>query len=259
MSENGWITSITKVAPNKLLLRGYPIDELMGSVSFAEGAFLAMTGELPTPAQAKLVNAILVSSIDHGATPPSVQAARIAASTRASLSASVAAGLLAVTHVHGGAVEGAMRMFLEARGLVEGGATPAEAAGKRLDALKARGDRAPGFGHRLHTNDPRAARLVALAREAGVPGAYLDLAEAFDKELEARLGRRLPLNVDGAIGVVLCELGVAPELGNAFFIISRVPGLVAHSVEERTTQKPMRVIDAKRHEYDGPGERSLGG
>jgi len=257
MSENTWTTSITKVAPNKLLLRGYPIDQLMGGASFAEAAFLAMTGELPTPEQARLINAIFVSSIDHGATPPSAQATRMTASTRASLGASVAAGLLAVTHVHGGAVEGCMRMLLEASERVLGGVPVPDAAAATLDAVKARGERAPGFGHRIHTDDPRASKLLELAREASLPGVFLELAAAFEAELASRAGRKLPLNVDGAIGVVLCELGVDPGLGNAFFIISRVPGLVAHSFEERTTQKPMRVIEPKQHEYGGPSERSL--
>ena len=79
----------------------------------------------------------------------------------------------------------------------------------------------------------------------------------FIKELEKRLGKKLPLNVDGAIGVVLCELGVDPALGNAFFIISRVPGLVAHIVEEMSRERPMRRIDVKSHEYDGPAERPV--
>jgi citrate synthase len=229
----------------------------MGRVSFAEGVFLALTGEMPTPAQARLINAIFVSSIDHGATPPSVQAARTASSTRATLSSSVAAGVLAITHVHGGAVEGAMRVLREAHEKVKEGTPVEEAAGWILDELKTRGERAPGFGHRIHTDDPRAKRLLELAGEAGVEGHFVSLARAMEKELEGRLGKRLPLNVDGAIGVVLCELGVDPALGNAFFIISRVPGLIAHSVEERTRERPMRVIDPRNHEYDGPRERSL--
>lgn len=257
MSSRPWTTAITKVEPNKLLLRGYSIDELMAKASFAEAAYLALTGEMPTPAQARLVNAIFVSSIDHGATPPSALGTMTAASTRASLSAAVAAGLLAITHVHGGAVEGAIRMFADAASRRGAGGPPAEAAAAALDDLKSKGMRAPGFGHRIHTNDPRATELFRLAREARVDGGYLELADAFEKELAARLGKPLPINVDGAIAAVLCELGVPPEMGNAFFIISRVPGLIAHAVEEMTRQKPMRVVDPRNHEYDGPAERKL--
>ncbi|MBD3334058.1 MAG: citryl-CoA lyase [Candidatus Eisenbacteria bacterium] len=257
MSDESWKTGITKVEPNKLLLRGYRIDELMGKMSFAEAVFLATTGERPTPAQANLVNAIFVSSIDHGVTPPSALAAMTVASTRAPLSTSVAAGIMAVTHVHGGAGEGAMRMFYDAGHRVSEGYTAEGAAKAILDEMKARKQRAPGFGHRIHTADPRAARLLELAGEAGVEGRYISVAQAFEKELESRLGKRLPLNVDGAIAVVLCELSVDPDLGSAFFVIARVPGLVAHVLEETGRQRPMRRIDVARHEYDGPPERSL--
>ena len=47
------------------------------------------------------------------------------------------------------------------------------------------------------------------------------------------------------------------ELGNAVFLISRLPGLIAHAHEERTRQRPMRQIDPKDHEYDGARERRL--
>src|SRR5919109_1617398 len=88
-------TLITSVEPNRILLRGYPLDELMGRVSFAEAVYLLLTGELPTPAIGKLMDALLVSSVDHGATPPSTLAARNVATSGAPLRASVAAGVLA--------------------------------------------------------------------------------------------------------------------------------------------------------------------
>jgi citrate synthase len=62
---------ITRIEPNKVAVRGYDIAELMGRVSFGAAVYLILTGELPSPAVARLMDAILVSSIDHGATPPS--------------------------------------------------------------------------------------------------------------------------------------------------------------------------------------------
>ena len=70
-------------------------------------------------------------------------------------------------------------------------------------------------------------------------------------------GRPLPVNVDGAIAAISADLGFAYELGNAIFLISRLPGLIAHAHEERTRQSPMRQIDPKDHDYDGAGERRL--
>ncbi len=91
----------------------------------------------------------------------------------------------------------------------------------------------------------------------GLAGKYIRIARAVEKNLEELLGKRLPINVDGAIAALLCELDIPPEIGNAFFIIARVPGLVAHVHEEITRMKPMRKIDPQDYEYDGPGERKV--
>lgn len=75
MSDKTWDTKITDIAPNRILLRGYPIDNLMGRVSYPEAFFLTIMGELPKPSYARVLDAILVSSVDHGVTPPSASAA----------------------------------------------------------------------------------------------------------------------------------------------------------------------------------------
>ena len=48
------------------------------------------------------------------------------------------------------------------------------------------------------------------------------------------------------------DLGLPPEMGNAFFIMSRVPGLVAHAVEEMRRERPMRTVIPGDAEYTGP-------
>jgi citrate synthase len=230
----------------------------MGRVSFSQAVYLALKGELPTPEVGRLVDAIFVSSVDHGATPPSALAARTVASTGGDLNAAVAAGVLAISRFHGGAVEEGMRLFLKVeRRMTERSESESQAAGAVLDEMKAAGRRASGFGHRVHTRDPRTAKLFALAGEAGLAGRYVQIARAVEAVLATQTGKPLPINVDGAIAALLCELGFPPELGNAFFIIARVPGLVAHVHEERTREKPMRRIHPEDFEYDGPGEREV--
>jgi citrate synthase len=258
MPEEKWKTAITEIKPNRILLRGYPIADLMGRTSFAQAIYLALKGEFPTPEVGRLVDAIFVSSIDHGASPPSVLAARTVASTGADLNAAVAAGVLAINRFHGGAIEEGQRLFLEIakRAVIE--ADEPKAIGDVLEGMKAKGKRASGFGHRLHTSDPRTAKLFALAAELGLAGRFVRIARGVETALaEQAGGKPLPINVDGAIAALLCELGIPPEIGNAFFIISRVPGLVAHVHEEKTRMKPMRKIDPEDFEYDGPPERKL--
>jgi len=258
MSDLHWKTGITKIEPNKISLRGYPIDKLMGKISFSQAIYLALKGEFPSPEVGRLIDAIFVSSVDHGASPPSVLAARTVASTGAELHAAVAAGVLAISRFHGGAIEEGMQLFLKVeKRMKDKTQTEAQAAEAVLEEMKASGKRASGFGHRIHTRDPRTQKLFALAAELGFAGRYVGIARAVEAALLKQLGKSLPINVDGAIAALLCDLGIPPEIGNAFFIISRVPGLVAHIHEEKTRMKPMRKIDPEDFEYDGPPERKM--
>src|SRR2546427_2816138 len=166
-----WHSAITRIEPNKVAVRGYDIADLMGRVSFGAAVYLILAGELPSPALARLMDAILVSSIDHGATPPSALAARTVASTGATLSASVAAGIMSINRHHGGAIEDCARALKK---IAERATTESvsmdEAATRTLAEMREAGERMPGFGHRYHTKDPRTARLFTFAREAGVDG-----------------------------------------------------------------------------------------
>ncbi|MEE9456658.1 MAG: citryl-CoA lyase [bacterium] len=253
-----WSTSITDVAPNTVRLRGYPIEELMGRKSFAEVVWLALLGELPSEAEGKLLDAILVSSVDHGVTPPSTLAARAAASTGAPVNAALASGVLAVNRFHGGAVEGCMNALAEALAEVkETGVSRDEAAAAIAGRYREAGRRVEGFGHRLHDDDPRAVRLFALAEGLGLAREGIPMVRALEAALANVTGKALPLNVDGAIATCLFDLGFEPYVANAFFILARMPGWLAHVLEERARERPMRRIEPSAWAYDGPGERHL--
>jgi citrate synthase len=114
MTEQTWTQPITKIEPNRVAVRGYRIDELMGRVPFSHVAYLVLKGELPTEAQGRVMDAILVSSVDHGGTPPSALAARTVASGGAPLTSGIAAGIMTVNQHHGGAIEGCMKVLLAA-------------------------------------------------------------------------------------------------------------------------------------------------
>src|SRR5512132_963123 len=126
--DEQWRSALTDIAPNKVLIRGYPLDEMMGRVSFADAVYLLLMGELPTPAIGRMLNAVLVSSIDHGVTPPSTLACRNVATSGAPLKDSVAAGILAFGPHHGGDIESCMRFLDGGLTLMRGGMTLQEAA-----------------------------------------------------------------------------------------------------------------------------------
>jgi citrate synthase len=255
-----WRTAITRIEPNKILVRGYPVDELMGRLSFAEAIYLILRGELPSRTIGQLFDAALISSIDHGVTPPSTLAARNVATTGAPLRASIAAGVLGFGAYHGGDIETCMRFIQQGLSHLRDGLTHAQAAERLLREFEAAGQRPPGFGHRVHSSDPRAVRLLEMAHELELDGDHVRMIRTIERMLTTRHeagGPALPLNVDGAIAAVCGDMGFEPELGNALFMIARVPGLIAHATEERSRQQPMRQIDPKDAVYDGPHSRRL--
>lgn len=251
-----WQTAITQIEPNCVRVRGYDIAELMGNISFGAAAYLILKGELPADQVARLMDAILVSSIDHGTTPPSVLAARTVASTGAALSASVAAGIMSINQHHGGAIQNCARSLLAIVDAAGDERDIEAAAVGHLRELKNLGKRMSGFGHRIHTSDPRTVRLFDLAAQAGVAGPCVEAAWAVERAF-AEQGKQLPINVDGAIAAVLADLGFEPSVMNGLFMIARCAGLVAHVAEEQQRMRPMRMIDPVNHEYDGPPPRSI--
>jgi citrate synthase len=258
MSDLHWKSAITKVEPNKLAVRGFKIDELMGEVSYSQMVYLLLKGELPSENIGKMIETILVSSVDHGTTPPSVLSALTVASTGAPLNAAVAAGILSISKFHGGAIEDCMLILKQGMDLVKNENKSFEEAAKAVIlSFRASKKRLSGFGHRVHTNDPRTTKLFKISENLDIAGDFVKLAQVFVSALKKETGKDLPLNVDGAIAALLCEMDFDPVLANAFFMIARVPGLVAHIYEEKTRMKPMRKIHPTDVEYDGPEERSL--
>ncbi|HDR06299.1 MAG TPA: citryl-CoA lyase, partial [Candidatus Coatesbacteria bacterium] len=194
-----WGTKITKVEPNRLMLRGYSLDELIGAVPFASAAFLALLGRMPAEGEARLFDAILVSSVDHGVTPPSTQVARTMTSTGVPLVQAAAGGVATISSYHGGAIENAMSLFYR---VPDDAGELVEAARREVKAARDEKRVLFGFGHRYHNKDPRTQRLLALARELGFHGRYCAYALALADALSEAVGHKMPLNVDGAIAAL---------------------------------------------------------
>lgn len=226
-----WRTGIIDMEPGRIDIRGRPIEALIGTVSFPQMIWLMVRGDMPTPDQAKLLEAALVAAVDHGPQAPSIAAARMAVTCGVGLNNAMASAVNMLGDVHGGAGEQAVELF-HFVDLHSGGLSAA------LDDWRAaRGKIVPGFGHRFHTpTDPRAPRLMALLREAAasgtVDGRFADIGEAIEAELGRQLGRPLPMNIDGATAVIYAELGFEPPLARGLFCLSRSVGILAHAWEQ---------------------------
>ena len=242
-------------------MRGYPLDEMMGRLTFGEAIYLLLMGEVPSPSIGSLMEAMLVSFIDHGATPPSTLAARNTATTGAPLRACVAAGVLGFGRYHGGDIETCMQFLDAGLELVRKGASYRDAAAAIVEQVpreRARRSPASATASTPATRGPRGcSRWRSSSRSKAE---HIQMIRAVEMVIAGRADDRqtpLPVNIDGAIAAVCGDIGIPPEVANALFIISRVPGIAAQAREEIERHTPMRQIDPKDHLYDGPSERRL--
>ncbi|KKR87002.1 MAG: Citrate synthase [Candidatus Curtissbacteria bacterium GW2011_GWA1_41_11] len=238
-------TSITHHVEGKPHVYGYDLTKLAGSKSFTAAIYLILKGEMPDKNSEKMLDAMLTIAIDHGTEPSSVVAARNVYSGGSPLQAAVSAGVLAFGEYHGGAIEESMKTLKKYEN---------EGVAKLVDDFNKDGKRVSGFGHRVYSTDPRTIRLLEIAKELGFYGKYVKFAQEVEKELSTG-SKKLPLNIDGIFAALLLEMGFHPKSGKGFFIIARVPGLVAHVVEESLREKPVRRLTEKDVEYDGPRPR----
>jgi citryl-CoA lyase len=245
-----WKTAISKVSPNEILVRGYPIEQLTRHRLFGDVVYLLLTGELPPGKEGRLIEAILVSCCEHSLASPSVDAVRFVASSGVPLQTAVAAGVCAIGDVHGGAMETCAEILREA----VSAKTKPEAL---FEKLKLEKRRLPGYGHPVHTADPRTKILLELAREWKLAGAHVEFALQLEQKSEACLGRHLAMNVDGAIAALLCDMKIDPRLGKAFFIIARAPGYAAHAHEQITKERPFKAASHDEITYTGPSRRDV--
>lgn len=223
-----WSTAVSRIRPGEILLRGYPVEQLIGRVTFAEQIWLMLRGELPSAAQGRLLEAALVAAVDHGPQAPSIAAARMAATCGVGLNSAVATGAGLLGDTHGGAGQQCMEVLERIMG--------GEPAGEIVAQYRARTEYVPGFGHRFHPRDPRRDPLLALVRDAVDAGEIPGRALAAGLELEAALAagrtRPVPMNIDGATAIIYAELCFPAELGRGLFVLSRSVGILAHAWEE---------------------------
>jgi len=251
-----WRTAIANSDDTGIWLKGYDIPSLMTQKSFADVVFLLHQGRLPGEHERRLIDAILVAVADHGSGAPSCAAARLVASgNRQSLSAAVAAGILAIGDEHGGAGSACMEMISAGVELAKRDSVSIEtAAGRMIDDARANGKRLPGLGHRVHSKDPRTEVLFSLARTGGLAGNGIAFMQALEAAAKEKI-KALPINIDGALAAVLHDLGFAPPFGKLVFIIGRVAGLTAEVAEEYAREKAMRIRIPV--EYDGVPPRKI--
>jgi len=228
-------TSIARSTIDKIYVRGADlVDELIGELTFTEMILFHLTGQRPSRTQTVVLDAVLVTLMEHGITPSVIATRLIYHSAPDSLQSSIAAGLLGVGTTFIGTMEGCAALLQEILEAPEGAQPRARAI---AESHRERRRPVHGFGHPQHKpDDPRTPKLFAVAERAGVKGNHIAALKLLSKEVDSAFGRHITINATGGTAALLGEIGIPREIVRGIAVISRSAGLVGHVLEE--SRKP---------------------
>jgi citrate synthase/citryl-CoA lyase len=250
-----WRTAISDVTDEGITYRGFALEDVLKQLDFASTAFLLFGGDPPSKSQSRVFNALLVAMADHGISP-SQAVTRYVMAAGSPIQGAIAAGILTSGDTHGGAGYQAARTFTEQLDDHHENEVP-ELAEQLVSEHLADGTPVPGYGHPHHRNmDPRVQALVEISRDEELAGEYIELAVMVEEALETATGSRIPLNIDGISAAIVLELGFPPEFARPVVIMARVPGLIAHAIEESIREKGWRDVPGTIG-YDGETNRTF--
>ena len=207
------------------------VEELLGKRSFTEVMFMQIMGRDSRPVDLRIIDACMIALMEHGLTPSAIATRLVYMSAPENVQGGVAAGLLAVGSQFVGTMENCSRLLDQIEGSGDIEVTAMEIAREH----RGRKASVPGFGHHLHKpDDPRAAKLIALARaEPDFAPGKLDALAALSRAVDATWGRHLTINATGATAALLGGIGIPTEIMRGFAVVSRAAGLVSHIAEEQ--------------------------
>ena len=239
-----WTTDVSDVEAEDVYIRGYKLGDLIGRVPFSAATYLLVRGRLPTPGQARVVDAMLCAILDYSLYKPGTVAARYAVSANPSMQVGMAVATMAVGE-YTLAPDDAGRFIQESHSEYLASGEGMDAFAKRFVAdYTARGWRIPGFGHpAFKYTDPRAQRLRQIAVDEGCWGEIGDWYEAVHRAFaELKNKPTIPINDVGMLAAVMSVMGFTPPEMTGLALISSLPGVIAHVSEELESKTRIRIV-----------------
>ncbi|HCR98938.1 MULTISPECIES: citryl-CoA lyase [Halomonas] len=232
-------TSLSRHTPTAVFYREKNLVEDMlksGSQSdFVSVMMEHILGRQIKPEEQRVMNAVLITMMEHGFTPSAIATRSVYMSAPENLQGAVAAGLLAIGSQFVGTVENNARLLASLASLE--GEERRTYAKEIVNEYRGRKAHIPGFGHHLHyPDDPRAKRLIEIGQKNGFSGKYIESLHLLSEVIDEITGRHITINATGATAALLGEMGIPVDLMRGFSVIGRTAGLVAHIAEEQ--QRP---------------------
>jgi citrate synthase len=229
-------THIAGYDADSVTIRGKDlVADLMGKVSFTELMLLQLTGQMPSKSQVTILDAVLVTIMEHGLVPSAIVTRLTHYGAPESVQGAIVAGLLGVGDRFAGTASECSRLLeqIVQAPASENNAEREAVATKLVRDYRERKRPIPGFGHPVHREeDPRSKRLVDIVKAAGAKGDYVAALAALEKAVFTVIGKRIVTNVSAAIAVALCEAGVPAKAARGMVLTARCAGLAGHLHEE---------------------------
>jgi citrate synthase len=242
--QDNAVTSICTSDPTSITVRGVDLcNDIIGEMDFTSYFWLLVTGSRPSDNQRILANAVLCAIAEHGLVPSVVATRMTYAAAPEAFHGAVAAGLLGCGSVVLGSAEVAGKFLAACLADEAGQGTIEQRARQHVAVLRSKRMAIPGFGHPEHSaGDPRANRLLSLARENGMEGRHIEMLRAVELQIPEVIGRKLPINVNGAIPAVMLDAGYPLSALKGISLLARTASLIAHLQEE--VERPIGFIMA---------------
>ena len=235
-----WVSEVAYKNVHRIVSRGYDTTELMEQgYGMVDVLFVDFQSRIPSVNEEKMLSYVMLLALEDGLSMPAV-ISRMVAKSKTFLTQAAGASILAFGHAYGAFSAFGNRLeeyHLEAE---KDKKTTAETA----EIIVEEHFNDEGFGvSGLMINDPAAKRMFARAKKLGVSGKYIELTEEIVEVAKKESAEPVDLDMLGAIGATMMDLGFSPEAIWAIIAITRSFASGAHYIEE-----------VERGEYTGFGE-----
>jgi len=251
-----WHSTVSYKTVDKIVTRGYDTTELVEKgYGLADVIFIDFQARIPLVKETKMLNYLMILCLEDGLST-SAGISRFVAKGHAFMTQSVGASILAFGNAYGG--------FQAFGRILDKYLSRAGKEGKSLDEMaeilvkENKGSSTLGASN-LMLKDPAAKRVFAKAVSLGVAGKYIDFQNRIVKAAQKASKEPVDLDMLGAVGATMFDLGFSPESTWGIIAITRSFGCGAHAIEEEE-REPRALFGAaltSKANYDGPPDRPV--
>ena len=251
-----WVSEVAYKNVHRIVSRGYDTTEVMEEgYGVVDMLFIDYQARIPLIEEEKMLNYVMIMALEDGLSMPAVMS-RMVAKSKTFLTQAAGASILAFGHAYGAYSAFGNRLEDYLSKADTDGLTLEEAAALLVkENIK---DEALGVSN-LMLQDPAAQRMIARAEKLGVAGKYIDFTREIVKAAQKLSDGPVDLDMLGATGATMLDLGFSPEATWAILAVTRAFAAGAHYIEEVERSESCRTGQTLTPKafYDGPEDRPV--